>query len=281
MHIIRRLALATSSPPVATRSEQKPKPVPDLQQDDETIPVCAQWFGSWHFSVRRRAFSSDELGGVYDNEADVWDARLERLGVADAYQTLLRKLIAGDHPATGARTMRVLDAGIGTGALSLALGEVMPRPMRVAGIDLSDRMLDRTGRHLSRAGIDHVLQRANITELPFEDGVFDIAMTAHVLEHLPDPRAALREMVRVLKPGGLLIACMTRRSSLGAYVQWKWHTHQVSPAQGKRWLRECGLQAVCAVPFEKGTACRKMSIAFTGRRPIDNVTLPNEARKWN
>lgn len=281
MHIIRRLAYATSTPPAATRSEQKPEPTAHPDQDDDTIPVCAHWFGSWHFSVRRRAFSSNELGGVYDNEAEMWDARLERLGVADAYQTLLRKLVAGDGPATGSGPMRVLDAGVGTGALSLALGHVVHRPMRVAGIDLSDRMLDQTGRHLSQAGIDHVLQRADITDLPFEDGVFDIAMTAHVLEHLPDPRAALREMVRVLKPGGLLIACMTRRSSLGAYVQWKWHTHQVSPAQGKKWLRECGLQAVRAAPFQKGTACRKMSIAYTGRRPIADVSTPDEEDQWN
>jgi SAM-dependent methyltransferase len=46
---------------------------------------------------------------------------------------------------------------------------------------------------------------ADITALPFEDGSFDLILCSHVLEHVPDDRAAMREMQRVLAPGGVAI----------------------------------------------------------------------------
>jgi hypothetical protein len=48
----------------------------------------------------------------------------------------------------------------------------------------------------------HVMQRMDITQIPYPDGTFDVIYCSHVLEHVPDDRRAMREFRRVLKPGG-------------------------------------------------------------------------------
>ena len=49
------------------------------------------------------------------------------------------------------------------------------------------------------------LQHMDMTDVPFKDGAFDLVVCVHVLEHVPDDRKAIREMVRVLKPGGMAL----------------------------------------------------------------------------
>ena len=50
---------------------------------------------------------------------------------------------------------------------------------------------------------DEAMQHMDMTDVPFKDGAFDLIVCVHVLEHVPDDRQAMREMVRVLKPGGI------------------------------------------------------------------------------
>ncbi len=91
--------------------------------------------------------------------------------------------------------MRVLDAGCGNGAYLRALAGY---PVRAAGCDLSAGML-RTVPHLA-------LFCADVAALPVGDGAFDVVLAAHMLYHVPDRRAAVRELRRVLAPAGVCIA---------------------------------------------------------------------------
>lgn len=207
----------------------------NMQSTQETIPVFARWFGSWQVSVQRLAFSSPELTRRYDRAAPRWDLVLQRLRYPDAYEAMLRTVLS-EEPlnVTGVRP-RVLDGGIGTGALSSALARVLPTRFKLDGVDLSFPMLERASGNLrDHANIDVTLRHGDVRTLPYNDGVFDLAMTTHVLEHLVDPRIALKELVRVLKPGGLLIACLTCRFALGMLVHLKWRTHRVTRAQAER-----------------------------------------------
>jgi SAM-dependent methyltransferase len=99
----------------------------------------------------------------------------------------------------------VLDVGTGTGRLPRAL-LFQPRfKGRVVGLDLSRRMLaEGVSRLTPYAGrVSLIWQDAQ--DLPFLDGTFDAVTCLEVLEFTPDPEAVLGELVRVLRPGGVLL----------------------------------------------------------------------------
>lgn len=239
----------------------------NVRYAEETIPVFARWFGSWQVSVQRLAFSSPELTRRYDRAAPGWDRTLDRLGYPGAYETLLRRVLSEEALEVVVARPRVLDCGVGTGALSSALARVLPTPFQLDAIDISPRMLERASSSLRDTDLEVTLRHGDVRELPYCNGVFDLAMTAHVLEHLVDPSVALNEMVRVLKPGGLLIACLTRRSVLGMIVHLKWRTHGVAPAQAESWLLESGLENAQCLSFDDRAFCQRLSVACVGRKP--------------
>lgn len=99
----------------------------------------------------------------------------------------------------------VLDVGTGTGRLPRALCFQSRFQGHVVGVDLSRRML-AFAAHLTRPYADRVVfiwQDAR--DLPFPDNTFDAVTGLEMLEFTPNPRAVLREMVRVLRPGGVLL----------------------------------------------------------------------------
>ena len=241
---------------------------PGVRYDEETIPVLARRFGSWQISLRRRALSARELTRSYDRAAPGWSRTLDRLGYPGAYGALLRRVLTEEAPGVKGAQLRVLDCGVGTGALSCALARALPAPFKLDAIDISPRMLEWASSRLRDTDLEVTLRRGDVRELPYGDGFFDLAMTGHVLEHLVDPSVALNEMVRVLKPGGLLIACLARRSPLGIYVHLKWRMHRTTPAQAESWLLESGLEHAHCLSFDHRTFCHQLSVACVGRKPL-------------
>lgn len=76
------------------------------------------------------------------------------------------------------------------------------------GTDFSSTGLKLAARMLSAQGVAHSMQQADVCNLPFEDGRFDAVYSAHMIYHIEDPeaqRVALSEMMRVLRPGGVLV----------------------------------------------------------------------------
>jgi ubiquinone/menaquinone biosynthesis C-methylase UbiE len=94
---------------------------------------------------------------------------------------------------------RALEVGVGTGVVAKALRE---RGRDVVGIDLSPAMLRRARQRLGpRVAV------ADATRLPFPDGAFTDALAVWVMHAVADPAAALREVARVLRPGGRFVVC--------------------------------------------------------------------------
>jgi SAM-dependent methyltransferase len=98
---------------------------------------------------------------------------------------------------------RVLDAGCGTGELTARLAEKFPGASFI-GVDVEDAHLDRSRQRCARFGERTKFQRDDVLALSFPDASFDLAVSRHVMQALPDAKRAMAEMVRVLRPGGRL-----------------------------------------------------------------------------
>ncbi len=232
-----------------------------------TVPVVSRAFGSWHISVRREVLPDPELADVYDRAAATWERSVRRLGFPGAYEHMMRTALTSHPVTTGGAVVRVLDCGIGTGELAAAVARVAPGPVEVDGIDVSSAMLVHAHHRLAAMGCSATLQQGDVRALPYPDDSFDIVTSAHVLEHLPDPQIALREMVRVLKPGGLVALALTRRSLAGAMIHLRWRTHRLTPAAAAELLRDCGLADVACLTYGRAPVCGRLSLPCVGRKP--------------
>jgi len=148
--------------------------------DDD--PLWAHFY-DWTVEHRR-------LGGL------VW-----RVGIQSDLQRLYDAAAEIGRQPAGAR---VLDIPCGGG---VALRGLRPdQGVQYVAADIAQTMLDRTARAAERRGVaDQVEPRvADVGDLPFEDGSFDLVVSFTGLHCFPDPARAVIEMVRVLKPGGVL-----------------------------------------------------------------------------
>ncbi|MGQ9586429.1 MAG: class I SAM-dependent methyltransferase [Anaerolineae bacterium] len=133
----------------------------------------------------------------------------------------------------------VLDVATGTGRLPEALFRAPAFPGRVVGLDLSRGMLGQARQKLARHRDQAFWAWANAVELPFASGVFDAVTCLEALEFTPDPIRALQEMVRVLRPGGILL--VTNR------IGWESRLlpgHAFQEEELRRILDKAGLQGV-------------------------------------
>lgn len=123
---------------------------------------------------------------------------LRRYAHRQGYETIARMVKPGE---------RVLDAGCGEGVLSWYLAE---RGAMVTAMDISKPNLENARRFLEKKGVaDRVtLVHGDAEHMPFPDGSFDLVVSSHVLEHLPDFDKGLSEISRVTK-GRAIVALPT------------------------------------------------------------------------
>ena len=131
-----------------------------------------------------------------DYEA-LWQAQL-----ADAQTALLAAAALRDGE-------RVLDVACGTGLVSFAAARAVGLAGRVLGVDLSGGMVDAAGQRAVQRGVPNAtFARMDAETLVLPDASFDVVLCALGLMYVPEPEQALREMRRVLRPGGRLVVAV-------------------------------------------------------------------------
>jgi demethylmenaquinone methyltransferase/2-methoxy-6-polyprenyl-1,4-benzoquinol methylase len=138
----------------------------------------------------------DEVAGMFDDVAPRYDRTNNLLSVGNAplWRAATTRAVA---PKAGER---ILDVAAGTGTSSASLSKT---GATVVAVDISSGMIE-VGRK-RRKTIE--FQVADAEQLPFDDDEFDAVTISFGLRNINDPRAALAEMYRVMKPGGRLVIC--------------------------------------------------------------------------
>ncbi|MGO9343584.1 MAG: class I SAM-dependent methyltransferase [Acidimicrobiales bacterium] len=127
----------------------------------------------------------------------------------------------------------VLDVATGTAGVALELNS--RTGCRVVGLDLTEAMLREGNRRIKAAGAHHRigLVLGNADGLPFPDASFDALCFTYLLRYVPDPGATLRELARVVKPGGAIASLeFMRPPSRFWHAWWVLYTRVVLPIGG-------------------------------------------------
>jgi SAM-dependent methyltransferase len=126
--------------------------------------------------------------------AEKWKAKSARMG-----RDVTEALVDYAQPRAG---MNVLDIASGTGEPAITIASRIGASSQVTATDLNADLLEITAERARQRGFDHVsTQQADAQSLPFADNTFDLATCRFGVMFFPDPQRALRELVRVLKPG--------------------------------------------------------------------------------
>ncbi|MER2030078.1 MAG: demethylmenaquinone methyltransferase [Solibacillus sp.] len=177
-----------------------------------------------------------------------------------------------------------LDVCCGTADWTIALSKAVGEEGEVKGLDFSENML-KVGKEKTENIPNIELIHGNAMELPFEDNTFDYVTIGFGLRNVPDYMQVLREMNRVVKPGGMVVCLETSQSEIPVYRQlFRFYFNHIMPLFGKifaksykeySWLqksandfpgmkklaqmfREAGYENVTYKPYSGGAAAMHM-----------------------
>lgn len=179
----------------------------------------------------------DIARGLFSGIAQNYDGPAEILSLLQ-YSRWHRQLLANLPPLADGR---VLDMATGTGAVALKLAQ---RPGgRVVGADITRPMLSVANARAARAGLLHRLEfvECSAEAVPFADSTFDTVIFTYLLRYVSDVPSTVRELARVLRPGGTMLALDFAVPGPVVYPLWRLHTSLVLPLAGavmsRSWMR--------------------------------------------
>ena len=143
-----------------------------------------------------------------------WYAKMTRKDLGE-FERLAREL-AKDLPANA----RVLEIAPGPGYLSVALAKL--GPFKITGLDISQSFVRMASEYAKREGVVARFIHGSASDIPLEDGLFDLVVCRAAFKNFSEPLKAVNEMHRVLKPGGRAIIIDLRKDAswneIEAYV---------------------------------------------------------------
>jgi ubiquinone/menaquinone biosynthesis C-methylase UbiE len=175
-------------------------------------------------NLETQSTTEAQAGSFYDRIASLYNLTFKFNGYGRSLHHYLRT-----HPIPLSRNAKILDAGCGTGLLTIALLKALDHPVRITAIDLSGSSIVTAKKAVEeKAGREDKVRftQANVLALPFANNSFDFVVTSGVLEYVP-LREGLGELARVLKPKGYILHLPVRPSPVSKMleVMFRFKTH--------------------------------------------------------
>ena len=205
---------------------------------------------------------------------DEWHDRHEVDVSADApwHKTIRQRL----RFETDIKDKKILEIGCGRGGFSCWLATQNPKPERVFAADFSPVAVEKGRQFSQQKGIDNIEWMVrDIENLPDADSTYDTIFSYETIEHVPNPPKAVKEMARVLKPGGrMYLTTPNYMSTIGLYRVYCWargkkfdeggqpicHVTMLPKTRG--WVKAAGLRIVESLSTGQ-------YLPFPGRPPIE------------
>lgn len=157
-----------------------------------------------------------EAGSFYDRVASLYNLTFKFNGYGRSLEQHLRA-----HPLPLTAGAKILDAGCGTGLLTLALLKAVDLPVQITAVDLSSTSIATAKRAVrEHAGRTQTVgfSQSNVLALPFPDDTFDAIVTSGALEYISLDKG-FQELARVLAPGGHLLYLPVRPSLPSRFLE--------------------------------------------------------------
>jgi len=179
-----------------------------------------------HHWVRETRF------GHWFLRSDIW----RRYVLVDAVHTLRRLLER--QGAQSIEMPRILDAGCGYGASFGLIAEAF-QPQQIVAVDIDQQIQQLAGQRAAACATPVSIRVASVYDLPLDTNSMDAVFCHQLLHHLTDPRDALAEIYRVLKPGGWLLLTESCAPFMNRWwVRWLFRHPRGSKKTGSQYLRE-------------------------------------------
>lgn len=172
----------------------------------------------------------EAVAAMFDDIAPRYDLlnRILSFGIDQQWREKAVELLEQESPR------RILDVATGTGDLAIKALDVNPE--KVVGVDISEEMLELGREKIRERGLDDriTLQRGDAEKLPFSDSQFEAALVAFGVRNFENLERGLKEIRRVLTPGGQLIVLeFSRPSAFPIEHLYTFYSHVILPVVGR------------------------------------------------
>ncbi len=124
---------------------------------------------------------------------------------------------------------KLLEVPVGTGILTMPVYKTMPEA-DITCLDYSPDMMGQAQEKARRLNLNNItFQQGDVGALPYEDGTFDVVLSLNGFHAFPDKESAYREILRVLKPGGIFCGCFYAR---GEHKRTDWFVRRIYEKAG-------------------------------------------------
>ena len=174
-------------------------------------------------------FASVQIRDIFDEVAPGYDRANQVLSLG-VHHRWRRRLVRAAQAKTG---MMVLDCATGTGDLAFEFKRIVGPSGQVSGLDFSPRMISWAEKKAARLELPVDFMIGDVLALPFPDDTFDITSIAFGIRNVDDPVAGLREMARVVRPGGGVAVLEFGQPDTAFFSRlYRWYSNRVIPTIG-------------------------------------------------